>query len=186
MTEPHDSRDRDGPVHNQQTLADALSQNRNAAGALVQQAEEAETEFLRLRLRDRQYAIPIGQVAEVIQPMGVTVVPHLPPYIRGVFNRHGKVTAVLDLAAFAGTEVEDKPKRLVVLEAGDLEAAVPVSDIVGIVSVRKSAIEPPLPHVARELGFVAGQLNLSDTVVTIIDATLLLENSRVRRGERTA
>lgn len=166
------------------SLAEALERRRQDGESIIEtaQAAEVEHEFLCMRLRERRYAIPIGQVAEVITPTVVTQVPHLPAHIRGVFNRHGKVTAVLDLAMFSGIDVEEQPKRMVVLEVGELEAAVPVTDIVGIISVGESKIEPPLPHLAHDLGFVSGQINFEDSVISVLDAGVLLENARHKRG----
>ncbi|HSI03422.1 MAG TPA: chemotaxis protein CheW [Myxococcota bacterium] len=143
---------------------------------------EPEAEFLCVRLRDRRYAIPIGQVAEVLSPTTVTRVPHMPSHVRGVFNRHGKITAVLDLAAFSAIETEESPKRLVVLQHDQLEAAVPVSEVIGLVQVRLSQIEPPLAHLSGELAFVTGQIDGDDGILSVLDARILLENSRVRRG----
>lgn len=146
----------------------------------------AEREYLCFKLHERKYAVPIEQVAEVLAPTTATEVPHLPAHIRGVFNRHGIVTTILDLAVFSGTDLEDKPKRLVVLEAGELVAAVPVTEVVGIVSVGADKIEPPLPHLAHELGFVVGQLNIDESVMSVLDSSILLAASRNERGSARA
>lgn len=163
-------------------LGEALSLKKALGDQAVIENVEPEAEYLCVRLHDRRYAIPIGQVAEVLSPTTVTRVPHMPTHVRGVFNRHGKITAVLDLASFSGTETEESPKRMVVLQHGALEAAVPVSEVIGIMQVRLSTIEPPLAHVAGELAFVTGQINGDDGVLSVLDARILLENSRVRRG----
>lgn len=163
-------------------LNEALAVKKALGDQAIAENVEPEAEYLCVRLHDRRYAIPIGQVAEVLSPTTVTRVPHMPSHVRGVFNRHGKITAVLDLAAFSGTESEDSPKRLVVLQHDQLEAAVPVTEIVGLVQVRLSAIEPPLAHLAGELAFVTGQINGDEGIMSVLDACVLLENSRVRRG----
>ena len=163
-------------------LNEALAVKRALGDQAVLQNVEPEAEFLCVRLRDRRYAIPIGQVAEVLSPTTVTRVPHMPSHVRGVFNRHGKITAVLDLAAFSASESEESPKRLVVLQHEHLEAAVPVSEVVGLLQVRLSKIEPPLAHLSGELGFVTGQIDGDEGVLSVLDARILLENSRVRRG----
>ena len=163
------------------SLGDAIAARKTLGDAIAAETSEDENQFLCIRLRDSRYAIPIGKVAEVLSPTGVTRVPHLPAHVRGVFNRHGKVTAVLDLATFSGTESEDNPKRMVVLEHAGLEAAVPVSEIVGIIQVPSSAIEPPLAHVSGARAFVTGQIDNPDGILSVLDVPILLENSRVRR-----
>ncbi len=163
-------------------LNEALAVKRALGDQAIADEVEPEAEYLCVRLRDRRYAIPIGQVAEVLSPTTVTRVPHMPDHVRGVFNRHGKITAVLDLAAFSGIEGEESPKRLVVVQHEQLEAAVPVSEVVGLVQVRMSAIEPPLAHLVGELAFVTGQIDADGGILSVLDARILLENSRVRRG----
>jgi purine-binding chemotaxis protein CheW len=163
-------------------LGEALALRRALGDQAVAENVEPEAEYLCVRLHDRSYAIPIGQVAEVLSPTAVTRVPHMPSHVRGVFNRHGKITAVLDLASFSGTESEESPKRMVVLQHGGLEAAVPVSEVIGLVQVRVSKIEPVLAHLAGELAFVTGQINGDEGILSVLDARVLLENSRVRRG----
>ncbi len=88
---------------------------------------------------------------------------------------------MLDLASFSGTESEDDPKRMVVLEHAGFEAAVPVSEVVGIIQVPLSAVEPPLAHLSGELAFVTGQIDNPNGILSVLDVRVLLENSRVRR-----
>ncbi len=45
------------------------------------------------------YAIPIGQVREVIRPVGVTRVPGAARSVHGIVNVRGAVVTLLDLAA---------------------------------------------------------------------------------------
>ena len=68
------------------------------------------------------------------------------------------------------------------LQHEQLEAAVPVSEVVGLLQVRLSKIEPPLAHLSGELGFVTGQIDGDEGILSVLDARILLENSRVRRG----
>ncbi len=147
----------------------------------------AEIEFLCVRIKDRRYAIPVAWVAEVVTPGDVTPVPHTPSYIRGVFNRHGHVSTVLDLAQFTGTELEENPTRLVVLEADSLEAAVPVTEVTGIVAMANEDVAPPLPSVAHESGFIIGQITQGSDILSVIDVSILLGSGRhtwgLRKGE---
>lgn len=162
------------------SLDAALTLRRELGDDAIAELDAPDVDLLCVRLHDRRYGIPILQVAEVLPPAIITRVPHMPAHVRGVFNRQGKVTAVLDLAIFSGIETEPSPKRMVVVRHGALEAAIPVSDVVGILHVHHDAIEPPLSHVKSELGFVTGQVNGDDGVLSVLDARVLLENSRVR------
>lgn len=171
--------DRDTPTAHA-SLTEALALRRELGDDAIAEVEAPDVDLLCVRLHDRRYGIPIRQVAEVLPPAIITRVPHMPAHIRGVFNRQGKVTAVLDLAIFSGIESEPSPRRMVVVTHGGLEAAIPVSDVVGILHVHRDAIEPPLHHVKAELVFVTGQVNNDDGVISVLDARVLLENGRMR------
>lgn len=162
------------------TLDEALALRRELGDRAIVEIKAPDVDLLCVRLHDRLYGIPINQVAEVLPPAIITRVPHMPAHVRGVFNRQGKVTAVLDLAIYSGIETDTKPKRMVVLSHGPLEAAVPVSDVVGILHVHEDDVEPPLGHLKTEMAFITGQVNGDDGVLSVIDARVLLENSRVR------
>jgi chemotaxis signal transduction protein len=143
--------------------------------------EDPELEFLGVTLKTRVLAFPVPQVSEVLIPASVTPVPHLPAHVRGVVNRHGQVTAVLDLSVLLGAEIEEAPSRLVVIASGALAAAIPVTRVTGIITLRRSAIEPPLPHLRHELNFISGQIARGDEVISVIDGAVLLESARHRR-----
>lgn len=46
---------------------------------------------------DVAYAVPIGAVKEIVNPLEVTVLPHAPPAVAGVADHRGEVVAVIDL-----------------------------------------------------------------------------------------
>jgi purine-binding chemotaxis protein CheW len=139
-----------------------------------------ERELLCVRLKQRLYAIPIEAVSAVIRPTKLAPVPHVPDYVRGVLNHQGKITAVLDLARFAGAEPEEEPKRLIMITAGELEAAVPVTDVAGVVTCGPEEIEPPLPHLEGQ-AWITGALRHGDEVFLVIDPAKLLLASRIER-----
>src|SRR5262249_62085839 len=44
-----------------------------------------------------RYAIDIGRVREIVNPLGLTPMPHTPPEIAGVADHRGEVIPVVDL-----------------------------------------------------------------------------------------
>ena len=48
-------------------------------------------------LADEDYAVPIGNVKEIILIDGITKVPQMPEFILGVINLRGQVIPVIDL-----------------------------------------------------------------------------------------
>jgi purine-binding chemotaxis protein CheW len=71
-------------------------------GELGAGAERPRREFLTCRLGDESYGIDILQVQEIREIEGVTRVPHVAPFVRGVINLRGAIVPVVDLGLMFG------------------------------------------------------------------------------------
>ena len=60
--------------------------------------QEQQQQYLIFRLGDESYALGLLSVKEIIEYGGVTQVPMMPPFVRGVINLRGRVVPVIDLA----------------------------------------------------------------------------------------
>ena len=69
--------------------------------------------FLGFTLRGERYALPLQEVAEVMEPPRLFPVPRAPVCIRGAMNSHGNLVAVLDLACLFGHSGGEEGKVLV-------------------------------------------------------------------------
>ncbi|GAB7050926.1 chemotaxis protein CheW [Catenuloplanes indicus] len=54
--------------------------------------------YLTFTLNDEAYALDIFHVLEILEYRNLTVVPMMPPFIRGVINLRGRAVPVIDLA----------------------------------------------------------------------------------------
>ncbi len=54
-------------------------------------------DFLAFVLAGETYAVPIADVAEILRPPPITVVPRSPPNVLGVISVRGKLVTVVDL-----------------------------------------------------------------------------------------
>ncbi len=70
-----------------------------AAGRPVPEDDDLCPQDLIVVVDGRLYAIPVGQVREVIRPVGITRVPGAPRSVLGIVNVRGAVVTLLDLAA---------------------------------------------------------------------------------------
>lgn len=58
--------------------------------------------FLTFSLGDEAYGIPVLKVREIITMLHITMVPQMPPHVKGVINLRGKVIPVIDLRTKLG------------------------------------------------------------------------------------
>jgi purine-binding chemotaxis protein CheW len=81
--------------------------------AIVQVA--ATKQFLTFRIGNEQYALELSQTREIIEYGGITSVPLMPNFLRGVINLRGEVVPVIDLAVRLGRNPIDVQKRTCII-----------------------------------------------------------------------
>ncbi|HST85593.1 MAG TPA: chemotaxis protein CheW [Kineosporiaceae bacterium] len=67
--------------------------------------------YLTFTLQGELYALDIQEITEIIEFRSLTVVPMMPPFIRGVLNLRGRVLPVVDLAARFGQSATTVARR---------------------------------------------------------------------------
>ena len=154
----------------------------------------AATDVVLVHLGGCRYAVPLPSVVEVGRPPGLTRVPGVPGFVRGVANWRGRVLAVLDLRGLlsAGPPSADRRSRLVVVQGRCRTEVVRVGLLVdavtGGVSYDASALEPTLPHLADEgRALLAGQVTDADGPYGVLDlAAVLALAEQLPRADRRA
>ncbi|HEY6528318.1 MAG TPA: chemotaxis protein CheW [Cellvibrionaceae bacterium] len=81
--------------------------------AVVQVA--VKKQFLTFRIGNEQYALELSQTREIIEYGGITSVPLMPNFLRGVINLRGEVVPVIDLAVRLGRNPIDVQKRTCII-----------------------------------------------------------------------
>ncbi|HJV89198.1 MAG TPA: chemotaxis protein CheW [Holophagaceae bacterium] len=107
---------------------------------------EARTQYLAFSSGGETFAIDIRSVREVIQYGGLTEVPLMPAFIRGVINLRGAVVPVIDLGARlnrAGTEV-GRRTCVVILE-------VPTGEVTAVVGIMVDSVNEVLDIAASDI-----------------------------------
>jgi purine-binding chemotaxis protein CheW len=142
-------------------------------------ATAAEARFLTFRVEEALYALPAGEVSEVIRLPTVARVPQSPKSLLGLANLRGSVLPVASLRALLG-RVEaghSADGRAIVLD-GASPVALAVDSVEALISLDASRIETR----AAELTALAGerlrgafQSGSDRTVIKIVDIRAMLE-----------
>jgi len=100
------------------------------------EAASEQNQYLTFVLGTETFAVAIAGVKEIIEYGGLTTVPMMPPFIRGVINLRGAVVPVVDLAARFGRGISEATKRscTVIIEVGEGDAKQDVGMMVDAVS----------------------------------------------------
>jgi purine-binding chemotaxis protein CheW len=142
--------------------------------------ESAELhKYLTFVLGNVYYGIYIQFVREIIGMQDITVVPDVPPFIKGVINLRGKVIPVMDVRRRFNMESRPYDDRtcIIVIHVGDWLVGLVVDTVSEVLDIPEADIEPPPEAFGfglRQDHFIAGMGKVGDEVRMLIDVQKLL------------
>ena len=162
-------------------MAELIKLNKRQSQALATVQVEQREQYLAFTLGGETFAMDIRSIREVIQFGGITEVPLMPPFIRGVINLRGSVVPVIDLYVRFGRQPGAVAQRtcVVILELaqgdGAVELGVMVDNVSEVLSIAASEIEPA-PAFGNDLRaeFIAGVAKVGDRFVVLLDVNHVL------------
>jgi purine-binding chemotaxis protein CheW len=132
--------------------------------------------YLTFALGREEYGLEIQKVREIIGMMGITPVPRVPPYIKGVINLRGKVISVIDLRIRLGLQpaerTDDTCIIVVDIPHGDrnINTGMIVDQVVEVMEIKDADIEePPSFGPAVSTDFVLGIGRVQDSLKILLD-----------------
>lgn len=79
------------------------------------QSVEVVKQYLTFRIGRENYGLELSQTREIIEYSGITEVPLMPNFLRGVINLRGEVVPVIDLAVRLGRKSIQVQKRTCII-----------------------------------------------------------------------
>ncbi|WP_166365815.1 chemotaxis protein CheW [Pseudomonas akapageensis] len=138
-------------------------------------------QFLTLTLGQELYALPIEHIREIIEFGGLTEIPMMPEFLRGVINLRGAVVPVVDLSVRFGRQRTAIGRRtcIVIVEVEQEGAAQMLGIIVDavneVLAVDANQVETRPAFGARiRADFIAGILNQNEQFVIVLDIRQVL------------
>jgi len=150
---------------------------RNAAGMPEEQVVEETWQGVVYRVGSQRLITPLAQVTAIVSLPKVIRVPGVKPWVHGLSNLRGELTAVYDLGLFLNGSATPVNRETVVLVTrdGNTNVALMVDKSFGIrrfpVSGRRALANPPFEFCKDSVEFEA-------EIVPIFDLALLLESQR--------
>jgi purine-binding chemotaxis protein CheW len=138
-------------------------------------------QYLAFAVGGETYAISIAGVKELIQYGGVTAMPDVPDYIRGVINLRGAVVPVVDLGARFGRGASAQVRRscIVIIEGASGETGQDIGMMVDAVhtmlEIDDGDIDLPRTFGASiRADFIQGMAKVGGRMVVILDVAAVL------------
>ena len=158
----------------------------------LEDSSDNDNKFLTFCLGQEEYGVVILKVREIIGIIGITSVPQLPEYVKGVINLRGKIIPVIELRTkFALPSVEyTEATCVIVVEVSDENGAehfqmgVIVDSVSEVLNIARDDIEPA-PKFGDGLSteYILGMGKVSDDdrekVIILLDIDKVLTESEI-------
>ncbi len=138
-------------------------------------------QYLTFELGGELFAIGILAIKEIIEFGGLTTVPMMPEFIRGVINLRGAVVPVVDLSARFGRPPSTITRRscIVIIESrfeeDSQDIGVIVDTVQEVLEIPPAEIEPPPTFGTRiRPDFIQGMGKLGNRFVIILNLARIL------------
>lgn len=142
-----------------------------------------QQQYLTFSLQDEMFGIGILAIREIIEYGSLTVVPLVPPFIRGVINLRGAVVPVIDLAVRFARPAAEVTRRtcIVIVEISSTDMRAPqqmglVVDTVSEVLEIPAADIEPAPSFGSNIrtDFISGMGKVDGRFVVLLDVDCIL------------
>lgn len=134
-------------------------------------------QYLTFRIANEYYGLELAQTREIIEYSGITEVPLMPNFLRGVINLRGEVVPVIDLAVRLGRKPIEVQKRtcIIVVELSNNEQ----NHVLGLLADAVSEViemdednieDAPSFGANIRADFIQGIAKQGDSFVVLLDA----------------
>lgn len=127
---------------------------------------------------DREHALPVEDVIEVVRMVDITPLPEAPAWVAGVINMRGRIVPVIDLRMRLGMSPREPELSTPIIIVGRNEAAAGlIADGVSqVLALASEAVESTQPHAAPALA-VTGMAHEGDRLILLLDSKRLCEDA---------
>lgn len=146
---------------------------------------EAIAEIVTFQVGAESFGLDISAITEVIRPLRVTSLPHMPKFVQGVINLRDAIIPVVDLRErFGLAEVRNNPRTMrMIITRGALPGAgtgarplgLVVDSVQDVLQVPARSIGPaPEGAMGERAGFISGVARVADRLIILLDIGRIL------------
>jgi purine-binding chemotaxis protein CheW len=138
---------------------------------------ELENKFLIFSIDDKDFALRIKYITEIVGILPVTEIPNMPSYMRGIINLRGKGIPVIDVRLRFGNEAKDYTEKtcIIIVNWKDQFNGLIVDGVREVIFIPEDSIEPAIDFKFNlNKQFVEGLAKVGDRVKILVDTKKLV------------
>jgi len=147
----------------------------------------SERRIVSFRVDDREYAVDISRIIEIIYYKPATPLPESPEFVEGVVDLRGTVIPVLDLKKRLHLPAKDtaRPNHILIVRFKDKMIGIVVDEVKQVVQVDEGRIQSSQNFIDRTGSkYLQGVCKLNDRLVFLLSLeTLLTEDEQAALNE---
>lgn len=165
-----------------QTLQQLAQRVVDSATPLPNRSSSADSwQAIAFEFMNDTFAVPMKDVKEVLPTPGVTRIPGVQKWVKGIANVRGEILALIDLNDFisAGRVSNPTLSRVIAVEIGDLRFGMVVDRVIGMRQVNQAQVQTgeassSCPPEMKD--YVSGAVQLDDQEVNLFDPLKLVKS----------
>ncbi|SFQ22483.1 two-component system, chemotaxis family, response regulator CheV [Psychrobacillus psychrotolerans] len=130
-----------------------------------------ELEIVEFQVGQNKFGINVIKVKEIIQPIGITFIPHAHPHVEGIVQLRGEVLPVVSMNRVLGIPVQNKSdqEKFIVAEFNKQRVVFHVDNVTQIHRISWDQIEKPSDIYQGSSSHVIGVIKRHEEMILLID-----------------
>ncbi|WP_094606614.1 chemotaxis protein [Sporomusa silvacetica] len=141
-----------------------------------------EFEIVEFSIGPVSYGINVAKVREVINPLTITKMPNVHPWVDGIFTLRGRVMPLVNLPRCLGAESSTTSPKVIVSELNNYFVAFLVDEVSRIHRISWTAMEQP-PNIANS-EMVVGIIKMAEKMVILLDFEKIVSDINPEMNEK--
>lgn len=141
-----------------------------------------EFEIVEFSIGPVSYGINVAKVREVINPLPVTKMPNVHPWVDGIFTLRGRVMPLVNLPRCLGSQSSTTSPKVIVSELNNYYVAFLVDEVSRIHRISWTSMEPP-PNIANS-DMVVGIIKMAEKMVVLLDFEKIVSDINPEMNEK--
>ena len=141
------------------------------------------SQYVEFGIAERRYAFPIALIREIVEPGGVTPLPHVQACVDGIRNLRGAIIPIIDLRTLMGLPRKsiDVDSRTIVLQVGDRRMGCVVDNVSQVVRIADGDVGPAPDTITASAPYVIGFAKYHDRLLILLDVEELFHSRSLVR-----